>query len=152
MKYLIIFILLFLNTSCLFCQETDKPDENIFQILQQKNIHSGKVKIYQDPGIESLVINHIRKNDKQNGFMGYRVQVYFGSGSDAKKKATEIKSDFSSKYPDFEAHIIYDTPNFKLRLGDFRTKNEAYKFKKELEEEYPSAFIVEDMIDFPKLN
>jgi len=152
MRYLLINIIILICTSLVSAQETEIQDDNIFKSLQKNNIHLGKVKIYQDQSLEALVVNHIKINERQNGFMGYRVQVFFGSGGEAKKKALEIKSKITSKYPDIEAHIIYDTPNFKLRLGDFRVKNDAYKFKKELEDEYPSAFIVEDMIDFPKLN
>ena len=37
------------------------------------------------------------------------------------------KVKFLSKYPEHEVHIKYDAPNFKVRVGDFRTKNEALK-------------------------
>jgi hypothetical protein len=152
MKFILINIFFILSCSFLYSQEVVLQDDNIFNSIQKTGNNSGKVKIHQDQSIEDLVNSHIRLNEKQNGFLGYRVQVFFGSGGEAKKKAAEIKSGISSRYPDIKAHLIYETPNFKLRLGDFRSKNEAYKFKKELEEEYPSAFIVEDMIDFPKLN
>jgi hypothetical protein len=149
---------LLLNTLFLFCslillsQNSETVVNNIFADLLINDNHSGKVKIYQDERIETLVNKHIIINQKQNGFMGYRIQVFFGSGSDAKKKAQEIKTDISAKFPEVESHLIYDTPNFKLRLGDFRTKNDAFRFKMKLADEYPSAFIVEDIIDFPKLN
>ena len=152
MKFLIFNILIFLYSTFLYSQNTEIQNNNIFADLQKIENHSGKIKIFQEERIEFLVSKHVNINQKQNGFMGYRVQIFFGSGGDAKKKALEIKSNVSTTYPDIEAHIIYETPNFKLRLGDFRTKNDAYKFKKQLSEEYPSAFIVEDIIDLPKLN
>jgi len=152
MRFLIFNIIFFLNITFLYSQNTDIQKNDIFADLKKNDPNSGKIKIYQEERIGLLVNKHINVSQKQNGFMGYRVQVFFGSGGEAKKKALEIKSKISTAYPDIEAHIIYETPNFKLRLGDFRTKNEAYKFKKQLSEEYPSAFIVEDIIDLPKLN
>lgn len=152
MKVLVINIIILFWTTILYCQSTDSTKTDIFTKLQMKESHSGNVKIYQEDRITGLVLKHIEINQKQNGFMGYRVQIYFGSGGEAKKKAGEIKKEIAELYPDVESHIIYESPNFKLRLGDFRTKVEAYKFKKELEDKYPSAFIVEDLIEFPKLN
>jgi len=152
MKQILVFCIIFFVSFCVYGQDVVLQDDNIFQEIQKSGKNTGKVKIYQDQKIENLVLTHIRKNEKQDGFMGFRIQVFFGSGGEAKKKAQEIKNDISNKYPGVEAHLIYDSPNFKLRLGDFRTKNDAFKFKIELEQDYPSAFIVEDFVDFPKLN
>ena len=61
------------------------------------------------------------------------------------------KVKFLSKYPDYAVHIKYDAPNFKVRIGDFRTKNEALKLLKDIDRSYPMAFIVPDKINFPLL-
>jgi hypothetical protein len=46
-------------------------------------------------------------------------------------------------------HVKYISPNFRVRVGDFRTKNEALKLYREIKSNYPVAFIVADEIDFP---
>ena len=61
------------------------------------------------------------------------------------------KVKFLSKYPDYAVHIKYDAPNFKVRIGDFRTKNEALELLKDIDRSYPMAFIVPDKINFPLL-
>ena len=66
-------------------------------------------------------------------------------------KAKSKKVEFLSKFPDYNVHIKYDAPNFKVRIGDFRTKNEALKLQKQIEGDYPMAFIVPDKIKFPLL-
>jgi len=48
------------------------------------------------------------------------------------------------------AYLEYNVPNFQINVGDFRTKNEAFLKKKELEKIYPGAFIVSDIIDISK--
>jgi hypothetical protein len=49
------------------------------------------------------------------------------------------------------AYIIYQQPNFKIRVGDFRTRLEAMKFLKELQLKYATAFIVRDDVKLPSL-
>ena len=44
------------------------------------------------------------------------------------------------------------TPNFKVRVGDFRTELEAIRLQRDLEYQYPGGFIVRDDIKFPKLD
>lgn len=46
---------------------------------------------------------------------------------------------------------VFQTPNFKVRVGDFRTKVEATKFLLELKQDFPEAFIVEDKIKLPEI-
>ncbi|MCC7301010.1 MAG: SPOR domain-containing protein [Bacteroidia bacterium] len=87
--------------------------------------------------------------ESQNGkIKGYRVQIHFGA---EKAKAMQIKSRFLSRYPEVRAYDPFDAPYFKIRVGDFRTKLEAYKFMKELIGEFPGSFIVADDIELPPL-
>lgn len=106
------------------------------------------VEIIQEYKIKELQAKHIDINSK-NPIKGYRVKIHFGAD---KTKAKEIKTKFISKFPDVPAYEKYDQPNFNIRVGDFRTKLEAYKFLKVVQLEFPSAFIVQDEIEFPDLS
>jgi len=109
---------------------------------------TGKVELVQDFKIKELVSKHIEVNSKA-GIKGYRVKIHFGAD---KSRASEIKAKFISKFPNVPAYgPIYDQPNFTVRVGDFRTKLEAYKFYKDVKPEFPSAFIVQDEIEMPSL-
>jgi hypothetical protein len=79
---------------------------------------------------------------------GYRVQIYFNSGSNSKKNATAVKTDFVSKYPDIPSTILYQPPNFKVRVGNYRDKLEAFKTLKRIRKDFPSSFIVKDQIEY----
>jgi len=48
-------------------------------------------------------------------------------------------------------YVKFIAPVFRVRVGDFRTKNEALKLLKNIQKDYPGAFIVPDIIDFPVL-
>lgn len=108
---------------------------------------TGKVEIVQEYKVKELVNKHIEINSKAP-IKGYRIKIHFGSD---KNKAKEIKAKFISKFPDISAYEKYDQPNFNIRVGDFRTKLEAYKALKEIQLEFPSSFLVQDEIEMPKL-
>ena len=79
---------------------------------------------------------------------GYRIQIYFGS---ARQKASDIKSAFADKHNDVSAYLTYQQPNFKVRVGDFRTRLEAQRFLKSMEGEYSTMFIVPDEVKLPPI-
>jgi hypothetical protein len=108
---------------------------------------TGKVEVIQDYKIKELLSKHSEVNSKSN-LKGYRIKIHFGSD---KTKAREIKSKFILRFPDVPAYEKYDQPNFNIRVGDFRTKLDAYRFLKEVQAEFPSAFIVQDDIELPKI-
>ncbi len=115
---------------------------------QSASSDTGKVELVQDYKVKALLNKHVEINAKSS-IKGYRVKIHFGSD---KNKANEIKAKFSTLFPDVPSYAKYDQPNFNIRVGDFRTKLEAYKFLKEIQTEFPSAFIVQDDIEFPKLD
>jgi len=115
-------------------------------MAQIDSTHSGVVK---DGKIQSVLDKYYEVNERKNGKIpGYRVQIHFGSD---RTKAKEIKSKFQGKHPETRAYDPYEQPNFKVRVGDFRTKLEAYSFMKEIMIEFPGAFIVQDDIELPRI-
>ncbi|MFA5587506.1 MAG: SPOR domain-containing protein [Bacteroidales bacterium] len=122
--------------------------------LQTKDISLpilANLDIRQDPDLGKMLLWHINNNKKRDGMEGFRVEIFFSSALNAKDEALRQKRDFLSKYPDYPVHIKFTAPNFRVRVGDFRTKNEALKLYKQIEKDYPGAFIVPDIIDFPLL-
>lgn len=114
---------------------------------QNKSADTGKVEFIQDKRVQDLVNRHVELNSKAP-IKGYRVKIHFGTD---KNKAREIKGLFIAKFPDVPAYEKYDQPNFNIRVGDFRTKLEAYNFLKTIQVDFPSAFLVLDEIEPPKL-
>lgn len=112
-------------------------------------ISSSDSGIVQDKRINELVLKHVLINAaKKEKMKGYRVQIHFGS---EKAKALEVKSKFISQNRSAPAYLDYQQPYFKIRVGDFRTKLEAYKFLQEISGDFPGSFIVSDDIELPPL-
>lgn len=114
---------------------------------QETSVDSSSVDFIQDPKIKELLSKHIEINSKST-IKGYRIKIHFGAD---KNKAKEVKAKFIARFPNIPAYEKYDQPNFNIRVGDFRTKLEAYKFLKEVQTEFPSAFLVQDEIEMPEL-
>lgn len=107
--------------------------------------------VIQDPRVEKMLSWEIEKNRTLDGIEGYRVEIFFSPDVDAREKALKKKVEFLSHYPDIPVTIKYDAPNFRVRVGDFRSKNEALKLYMKIKNAYPVAFIVADKINFPLL-
>jgi hypothetical protein len=82
---------------------------------------------------------------------GYRIRIYFDLGQKARQKSEEVMKTFMEKYPGIKVYQTYNTPYWKISVGDFRTHDSALKLYNSLLREYPKAFIVPEWINFPPL-
>ncbi|MEI6577610.1 MAG: SPOR domain-containing protein [Bacteroidota bacterium] len=113
----------------------------------------GKLTIFQDNRVNELIEKHIALNKRQEGVIdGYRIQIFFDSGAESKKRAMETKKDFQDKYTDIPSYLSFSEPFFKIRVGDFRRKVEADGLLHKINLIYPNAYIVRDKISYPKIN
>ncbi len=109
----------------------------------------GRVQVFQDERIDLLVSRHIEENKKGSGIPGFRVRIFSQTGHSARQNANQVRAEFLRRYPDTEGYLTYDAPNFKVYVGDFRTRSEAIKFHKRISRDFPNAFIVSDQINLP---
>jgi hypothetical protein len=110
-----------------------------------------RIDVQQDSRIESLLVIHKEMNQRKNGTDGFRLEIFFSSGVGAREKAMNVRTDFLKNYPDVPAYMSFLSPDFKIRIGNCRTKSEALQLKERIKKNYPNAFIVPDVIQFPKL-
>jgi hypothetical protein len=120
-------------------------------IAQDNGKGKGSVQIIQDDKVDLLVSKHVQINQNRKGIDGYRIQIFFDSGNNSKTKAQSIYEGFKAKYPDVRAYLSFKSPNYKVRVGDFRTRLDAQRFLNEVIIEYPNAWIIEDLINLPKV-
>jgi len=110
----------------------------------QPLLHAGRVTIHADPEIERLMKDYAGRKHPSKG---YRVQVFLGD----RKTAEETRRAFLLKYPDTPAYLSWLAPNFRLRVGDLRTRLEAERLLRDLKPMYPGSYIVPDEIEPPRL-
>ena len=153
MKYLCSVIFLFILFSSQGYAQKDTLDQNTGISSQTAKMEEllGKLQIRQDPRITDLLIRHTQINQRQRGTDGFRLEIYFSSDNKAREQAERVRSEFNVVFPDITSYLLFQTPNFKVRIGDFRSKSEALKTKAYISSKYPNAFIVKDNIRFPEL-
>ena len=144
MKRLFLFITVMFFCQFLFAQVTF-PRE--YQIENNQESSSQMLNIDKDHRLDRLVNWHIQNNKRREGIEGYRVEIFFINND--KEKALDKKVEFLSKYSDIDVHVLFNSPDFRVRVGDFRTKSEAFKLLKKIEKDYSAAFVVKDYINFP---
>ncbi len=144
-----LFIFFFLNFFVTVFSQTETfklEDSGIMP--SEKKYSDGTITITQDPRLRQIVKRHIEVSN--NKFDGWRVQIYFGSGQKAMAQAQNAKKKFLIRYGNKNgAYIVYDSPFFKVRVGDFRTKAEAMYFKTQIEKTFPQSWVIRDKVFYP---
>jgi len=131
--------------------ENKGGQDEIFKRLDKKRPGSGEISVVQDVRLEEVLSEYIKINQQKNGIPAYWIRIYSGSGHDAREKAYQTKAKFLAKYEGINDKVVYDDPNFKVYIGGYRVKSEALKLLKTIQRDFPSAFIIYDIIDFPDL-
>ena len=116
---------------------------------QENNTTGAAIEIIQDPGVDELVKKHVQINLAINTIDGFRIQVFSDSGTNSKNKAQSVRDEIQSRFPGIGVYLTFKSPNYKVRIGDFRTKLNAQRFLIELAADYPNAFIIADQINLP---
>lgn len=114
------------------------------------NQNDGTVTIQQDDRIKKIEAFVRAGEESLDGVLvdGYRVLIYFDQD---KTSAEQQKARFMSIYNDHRTYIDYLAPNYRVRVGNFRTQLEADRLKQELLGTYPTAVVVKDKIQLPNL-
>jgi hypothetical protein len=106
----------------------------------------GKVEVVQDERITQLAEQYRKMSLNNPEVDGYRVQIFFESGSNSKNAALNVQNGFETAYPEVKSYLSYNEPYYRVRVGDFRTLIEAVGFQKKIAVDFPNSFPVKDKI------
>lgn len=109
----------------------------------------GSLKVNMSEEVDTLLLKNLEKNKSNHNFSGFRIQVYQGT---ERATAFEKKKELMALFPDESVYLLFNEPNYKIRIGNYRTKIEAQKLYQYLLTIYPQTFIVPDKIDINELN
>lgn len=74
---------------------------------------------------------------------GFRVQIYSGSN---RSEAYAIQARFKNQYADMDTYISYSEPNYRVKVGDFRSRAQANEFMNTIRSQYRSVFVFQEDI------
>ena len=117
-KFLISLIIFFLSHS-----SANAQDENV---------------VYNDTLTQKLF--QIKKEYSKRVFEStyYTIQIYFGD----LKNADSILIDFQENYEGIKSELIFETPNYKVRIGEYNDINIASQKLEGIRRTYPGSFII----------
>lgn len=104
-----------------------------------------QTEIIGDVAVTQLVEKHIEFNERVKTVPGFRIQIASLSGANSKAAAFALKNKFKELYPEVEAYLVFDEPNFKVKVGDFITKLDAYVFQQKIKPTF-NGNIIKDHI------
>lgn len=138
MKLFLFFLLTILSAFCANAQRTDSTSGIVvhkdprFDILSEKQAEINKrASKYAGVGIRS----------------GYRIQVINTQNRD---EANAVKAEMLRRFPDQKAYMLYQSPYFRVRIGNFLSQKDASTLRKMISALYPDRgiYIVRDMIEY----
>lgn len=108
------------------------------------------VVVHKDARIDALVkkkasINKTAKKAMPRTMRGYRLMVI---NTNSREEAIAAKTKLYNYYPDVKSYLQYQSPYFKLKAGNFQTREEAEKYRKAMSSMFPKGvFIINDTIE-----
>lgn len=110
----------------------------ILLITNKINAQSSNLNTIQDPKFEQLLNSKRKVNQNLSYTDRYKIQIFNGTSEMAKKTLNE----FRIEYKNIDGTIIFNTPNYKVWVGNFRTRMEAEKQIIEIKKKYKTVFLI----------
>ena len=106
-----------------------------------------QIQLNADPAIDQLMKTWVNLNRTNPRIEGWRVQVL---SSTDRQRVEAGKAQFLTTYPNIPADWVHEKPYYKLRVGAFRTRQEAMSFLAGIKDSYPVAYPVKDSNIHPR--
>lgn len=123
-----------------------QSDSTALKVSAIDSSHWGKWSMTVPLEVQTLQGQQKIRNLKSSGTPGWRVRVFRENSKNARQKSLELVQLFRNSFPNVPVYWNYESPYFKVSLGDFRTKEEAIRFLHKNKELIPSAFVVSEAI------
>jgi SPOR domain len=111
------------------------------------------VVVHKDPRLDILmekqteVNERVEKQNKENRttMPGFRIQVLNTSD---RNQAVAAKTKMYQTFPELKAYMMYMTPYFKVRVGNFKSRQDAEVYRKKITKMFPGGiYIIPDIIE-----
>ena len=96
----------------------------------------GRMQVNQDTLIPYLLELKTEMGKESRIGDRYRIQIFSGDNN----KASKVIREFRSLYSEWPSTIVYETPNYKVWVGNFRNSLEADRALIKIRESFPAAF------------
>lgn len=111
---------------------------------------SNTIVVHKDPRLDLLVkkqieINEATTRNNRRSAQGYRIQVISTSN---RTKALEAKTKIYQRFPELKSYLMYQSPFFKLKVGNFLDRQEAESYMQDIIALFPAGvYVVRDVVE-----
>lgn len=90
--------------------------------------------------ISNLIAQKKTFNKKNKSSIVYKIQLYNGNEGESYK----VQDNFKKEFPDYSVKVVYNKPEFKTQVGNFKTRLEADRILLIIQEKFSGAIVLED--------
>ncbi|MGB5463110.1 MAG: hypothetical protein WBM92_07075 [Aureibaculum sp.] len=105
--------------------------------------NEGKLEIQSNEKIKNIIKQKEAYLKQLKNIKGFKIQLFNGSEQGAYK----TREDFSTMFPDIEIKIQFFSPEWKVRVGNYKNRLDADRALFEIKQAFPGAIILPAMID-----
>lgn len=111
---------------------------------------SSSVVIHKDPRIDLLIkkqaeINEETTRDARKVGRGFRLLVI---NTNKREEAITAKTKLYQYFPELKSYLLYQSPYYKLKAGNFKERKDAETYQKKLTPFFPKGvFVMNDLIE-----
>ncbi|MBR4774993.1 MAG: SPOR domain-containing protein [Bacteroidales bacterium] len=129
-------------------QEPVAPVDSTLLGRSALSVIGSGIEITQSDAVRQSLEKHIRSNAAKS-ISGYRIRVFSDNGPQARGRSASITEALREQL-DVAVYYTFESPNYRVTVGDFRNKEEALKIYQALKDSYPTAYIIKETINYPK--
>lgn len=108
--------------------------------------------VHKDPRFDELAAKQTEINKRSyistpQRVRGFRIQA---ANTQNRDQANAIKAELLRRFPDEKSYLLYQAPNFRVRIGNFLTQKDAFQLRKMISALYPDKgiYIVPDIVEY----
>ena len=107
--------------------------------MLKTSIEGSSVNVMDDEGTRSAV-RAVEAQRRKGEVSGFRIVIFSNNGQYASDNADNVLKEFKSLYPHINAYLVYESPYFKVSVGDCLSMEEAQILMAKILPNYPKAF------------
>lgn len=121
-----------------------------FLALQSFAQDTGSVVVHKDPRLDMLInkqieINEITTRNSRRSAAGYRILVI---SSNDRNAVIDAKTKIYRQFPELKAYMMYQAPFFRLKVGNFRDREDAETYLSDLQGLFDGKmYVVPDTVE-----
>lgn len=139
-KSIILGLSTLLFSTCVFAQQESGNLEIVkdpmIDLLQERRVYFNNHPVEESP-------TNVEKDGTRSTVLGFRIQIYSGS---SRNEAYAIQARFQKQYEDIPTYVSYTQPNYRVKVGDFRSRSEAQAFMREVKDDYSMVFLFTEQV------